>query len=98
MTAWQVGMHGSGLAHCIWMPVDGVVIEITEPTGNLKTFRNLCKWAGKTYIAFSKTTRKGKVSTADEGALQRVLDVAFVITGSYYNRLVGGKGGAAHPL
>jgi len=83
----MVGMHGSGLAHCMFMQEDGVLIEITQPEGNLKTFRNLCKWAGKTYVAFPFTKGGAQGSVADEGAFRRVLDAAVLIAGSYYNRV-----------
>ena len=84
----MVGMHGSGLAHCMFMQEDGILIEITEARGNLKTFRNLCKWAGKTYIAFPFTTQGQGGVRADEQAFSRVMDTSILIAGSYYNRVI----------
>jgi hypothetical protein len=87
----MVGMHGSGLAHCMFMQEDGILIEITEANGNLKTFRNLCKWSGKTYIAFPFTTGGTSAVRADTTAFDNVMSAAILIAQSYYNRLALAK-------
>lgn len=83
----MIGMHGSGLAHCMFMPEDGILIEITEANGNLKTFRNLCKWSGKTYIAFPFTSGGTSAVKADPEAFERVTSATVLIAQSYYNRI-----------
>lgn len=88
----MVGMHGSGLAHCMWMQEEGIVVEITEPQGNLKTFRNLCKWSGKTYFAMPFTSQGGGGPVeANPDAFLKLMDSAVLIASSYYNRLASGS-------
>jgi hypothetical protein len=87
----MIGVHGSGLAHCLFMPPEGIVMEITIPQGNLKTFRNLCKWAGKTYIGFPFTSGSRGAMNVDEKAFLHATDAAILVASSFYSRVVRSK-------
>ena len=77
-----IGMHGAGLTHLIFLPIEAVVIELVPSQMQSFTyFRNLAKQADKVYIPMLVS---GGVNV-DE--LWKLVDVAITIASSFDTRI-----------
>ncbi len=48
-----IGLHGAGLTHVLFLPRDGVLLELLPPTHMLDHFMKLSRWSAHEYISNS---------------------------------------------
>ena len=49
-------MHGAGLAHLVWLPPQGAVVEILPKGLSYVLYRNLATLSGKVYFSVHAET------------------------------------------